>query len=707
ESTEVPSEDDASQAQPDPDQPDLEQPQPESPARLCADAAKGTEVEVCLRLAAQHPQEVNGIAAALRAHIDRASAPDRELLFALLTLLSEETGPEGARQLGELQDPRAAPPLVHAVETRELSTALVAVEVLANYREGFEPLCRWLLEKQTRLEVRVASARAFGLVGTTEAADFLVDTLRQPKLPAPLQSAIIETVEQTWPERVDELERHVSRDGTSWLVFGGAAGLGYSMAAAGHFGRANLAILGAGTGAVAGGTTGYVAGRAWPMEEADALFFVTSGVIGTTGGALVGGAISDDLDGSFWGGLAGEALGFGLGGGLRKLHRGSSGDSFEAILVSAGTATALGGGTAFVANNTGKGDPVLAVGAGMLAGVALGHAIAPSIKVRKADSGLILLSTTYGAVFGSLVPLELDSRRAGLPFTIGAIGALTGYGLSAPLNPGWDVIAGGYSGLLLGAGFGSGLGIVIEPEDINVVTGTALCAATVGAGLGVWATQTDPDPIDDRDVVLTSLAMAWTTWQSVGWAAYGEAKPRGWGAAILAPSTVGTALALSARELDVPVTNSAAATSIGLWGGYLSGVSAQLAGEDVLLFSLIGSDVGLVGGSFLMSPLVGTPPLVVGIADAGGVLGGSLCGLGVSFGTGDSDAILLGSLIGSGVGFTAGAILGTVLHRSGTTRNIAIHVPEPNLPGKWVVLPAAFPTSTGTAYGAQLEVHEW
>src|SRR5690348_4260411 len=77
-----------------------------SPARQCADAATGSEIDVCLRLAAEHPTDIDAISAALKAHIDRGSSADRDLLAAILMLESPDGGVAGARRLGELGDPR-------------------------------------------------------------------------------------------------------------------------------------------------------------------------------------------------------------------------------------------------------------------------------------------------------------------------------------------------------------------------------------------------------------------------------------------------------------------------------------------------------------------------------------------------------------------------------------------------------------------------
>jgi hypothetical protein len=698
-----------------------------STARLCADAAQGREVDVCLRLAAEHPEEADSIAAALRAHVDRAAGEDRDLLQALLLLLSDATGVEGARQLGALGDPRAVGPLTHAGENRVPEVAVAAAEGLAHYGEGLEPLTRWLTDRALPLEVRVASARSLGLLKASEGADAMVTALRSRGVPPPLRLAMVETLEQHFPERVAELEPQVNQDGTLWLAGSSAYALGYTLALAGYVGQAELAGLGAVTGAVAGGTAGWVAGRAWPMEASDAAFLTTNGVLGGTSGILIGSTIgrnnSQRTDSAWWGGLAGQAVGFSLGYGLRKVHPGTVGDSIEATLFAGGTAITTGTVVDFVRGWRSSFDegrvPVLAAGLGFAGGAAIGHAIAPSIDVAGNDGWMILLGAAYGTGVGILAPVTQDRR--GLPWAGLALGGIVGYGLSGFTDPTPDILFGGTIGMLYGGAIGAGLGLLADPYDNaegQAIRGAALTGATLGLGIGSFAGWRNPEPVNANDVVLTGLVTAWTTWQSVGWFNYSYPPPTLDGLFLLIPPAAGAATSALSPLLDVPMIYAFSGLSMGLWGGYLGGTLAELSGgrgDDILLWTLVGSDIGLAAGIGIAAPPLSIPPLVLGLADAFAVGGGAVFALGASFFVDPRaprgvDTILGASVGGMVVGFAGGALLGSVLHRSGQTRDVALALPipgAPELPGRWLLMPAAFPGEESTPYGAVLQVTEW
>lgn len=698
-----------------------------SAARQCADAARGREVDVCLQLAAEHPDQADSIAAALRAHVDRAAGEDRDLLQALLLLLSDATGEEGARQLGALGDPRAVGPLAHAGEHREIPVAVAAAESLSQYGEGLEPLSRWLTDRSLPVEVRVASARSLGRIGASEGADAMVTALRSRGVPPPLREAMVETLEEHFPERIGELERQVNQDGTVWLAGSGAFALGYGLALAGHVGRAELAALGAVTGGVAGGTAGWVAGRAWPMEAADAAFMASNGVLGGTSGILIGSTIglnsNQRTDAAWWGGLAGQAVGFGLGYGLRRIHPGTVDDAIEATFFAGGTAITAGTVVDFIRGWRSSFDdgkvPVLAAGLGFAGGAAIGHAIAPNIDVVDYDWWLIGLGNAYGTGVGVLAPVTQDRR--GLPWAGFALGGMVAYGLSGFTDPTPDILFGGTVGMLYGGVIGAGVGLLADPfanSGGNAIRGGALTGMTLGLGLGAFAGWRNPEPVNANDVVLTGLVTSWGTWQSAGWFNYAYPPPSLDGLFLLLPAAAGSATSLLSPLLDVPLIYSFSGLSMGLWGGYLGGTLSQLAGgrgDELLLWTLLGSDIGLVTGLAIAAPPLSIPPLVLGLADAGAVGGGAIFALGASFFVDPRaprgvDTILGASVGGMVVGFAGGALLGSVLHHSGKTRDVALAPPVPGLPrlpGRWVVAPAAFPGEESAAYGAVLQVTEW
>ncbi len=682
-----------------------------SPVKQCADARIGEEVEVCLRVAASNPDAVDAIAAALKAHIDRGTNADRELLGALLILLSDETGIRGTELLASLADPRAIQPLVHAAVHRELPVAVAAVAALAVYEEALAPLTRWIREDSVPKEVSLAAAKALGQVQSEEAADALVDTLRRPGIDSDLRRLMKEVVLASYPNRADELDGQVSVNGTPWLTAGSVWALGYSMTAAGHYGQTGFAELGAVTGGVAGGTAGYLYGRAWPVEAGDAAFIATSGFMGTVSGIFIGSGFEagDQTGHAYLGGLGGEVIGYGLGAALAKKHPGEARDAWEAAAVGALGGVAAGSAAGFAQQGSELRNPrpiTPAIGAGIAVGTIAGQIAAPHVDLSGRDGGMILASSAYGLTFGVLVPTG-DGFDAGLPSLGLSAGALTGYGLAGLLEPKPDVLAGALTGGAFGGFLGAGVVQMIAPNDIQAVEGSALLGVSAGMAGGGYFSHKNPDPIDDRDVVLTAMTTSWAAWQSTGWAVYAEVPSGPPGALYVIPAAIGATTASLSGELDIPVAHSTAATSLGLWGAYVGGVTAELGQADPLLYSLVGSDIGLVGGSVVMSPLVGTPPLVVGLADAGGVLGGSTGALGAAMATDDSDAILIASLIGSGVGLAGGAVLGGVWHKAGTNRNVAISLPTPKLPGRFSLSPARIQGKEDAVLGVRVRMDQW
>jgi hypothetical protein len=685
-------------------------------ARVCADAASGTEVEVCLKLAAENPDQTDAISAALRAHIDRDSSPDRELMLALLDLLSTEVdiATRGTRTLAALDDPRAIGPLVHAVEQRETPIALAAIDALATYPGGGSHLARWILDRGRSNDVRVRAAIALGQTGREDAADALIDSLRRKGLPGELRDAILATLRLNHPDRLDEVVRQISRDGTPWLTTTGAVSLGYTMAVAGRFGQPELAAIGAVAGLVAGGTVGYLAAQALPTEAADAAFISVNGVVGTAAGLSLGlGLDRDGLENAGLAGVVGNAAGLTLGVVLAPLHPGSVGDSLEAGLIGLATAGIVGGALDVGRQNglsdpdrTGRSPALIGVSIGLLAGTTFGHALAPGLRFEGQDWALIGLSTGVGAALGTFAPLAGNARGA-LPAVGTAAGLLAGIALAGTVDPTWDALGSGgggalYGGLILG---GTAEWITQDPQ----LTGAGiLVGGVLGMGLGGLLADIDQDPIDDRDVVLIVFATGWSAAVTGGVQEQVTGSPFSrLGPLLVVPSVTGAVVSALVPVLDVPVTHSSAATSLGLVGAYVGGTTGEVVADDPVLGALIGGNVALVTGSLLVSPFIGLPPTTVAMADAVGIVGAAGGFVVARLVNDDPDTQLIGGLVGAGVGFLGGAITGDALRRSGRTRNIAFAPRLPEIPGTVVLAPGIVPGAESAAVGAILTVEGW
>lgn len=684
-----------------------------SPVARCADAARGAEVEICLQLAVENPDQVDGIAAALRAHIAREGSPDQQLMLALLALIDDATAPDAAAQVAALGDRRGVPALVACAERRPAEVSGACIRAVARFEEGLAHLEGWLADDRRPTGLRIDAAAALGLVQSDAAADVLVDTLRRPGLPAALRQALLDTLDRAYPQRTDATDGQVATDGRVWLSLGGGYAMGFAMGAAGHFGQTDLAALGLVTGAVGGGTGGWLYGRAWPMEAGDAAYLTTSTVLGSAGGLLLGdGASPGNDDWVYGGGLLGLAGGAAVGVATRRLHAGSGLDAGEAVGVSAMAGLALGSGALVLQRSdptrdgsgpTGPRIPSLAAGIGVLGGAAAGHLTAPSVDLEARDWGTIALATGFGAAATALVPLSDPADRAPLVGLGVGVGSLVGYGLAAPLDLPADIQGAAWAGGLYGGVFGAGAGMLYDPESAAPAYG-ALVGATAGMiGAGGLA-RLDPEPLDDRDIVLVGLTTAWVGGQAAGWATVAQpANPRQNGWFLVVPAAVAGGVAAATPVVDIPVPQSMAATSVGLWGAYVGGVSAELTQnrDRSLGWSLVGANIGLGTGALAMSPVVGASPVVLAVADAGGVVGGSVVALGAAFATDQPDRILAASLVGSGVGFTTGAIIGASWKKGGT-RDMA-RMPVRTRPVRLLVRPDMGPDRMGLA----LEVQEW
>lgn len=683
-----------------PAQPVPQGPQGPTPARQCADAAAGSEVEVCLRVAVENPAAVEEVVAALLAHIDRFQTPDRTLLDAVL-LLSTNRAVEGARLLGALNDPRAVPVLFGVADGHGAPEVVdAAIAALSSYPQAIPELGSWLVDRDRPLAVRLAVSTSLGEARAPRAAEELQDALRR-RLPPALTARIADTLVAYYGASLDALDLPPSTDGAPWLAAAWSAGLAYAGGTAGHFGVTELAPAGALTGAVTGASVGWLYARTWPMEAGDAATIATLGMGGAAAGTLIGaGLASPDAerpaDVPLLVGLGGEAVGFTLGVAVERVFGRDStgGDAVEAAILGGIAATgAEAAGLYLRANGT---ETRRAIGSGLavIGGLTLGEIVAPGFTIRD-GAGWVASGAVFGFAGGMLTPIGPNDRTL-LPVATAAGGASLGFVFGAAHAP-QDALIGGATGGVFGAGIGVGSGLLAAPASPDLARGLGLAGMLAGYAVGFGVARADPDPIDDRDVAIAMAAGGWAAWDAFAFTAIlanrsrltttgtdtaDGTSTRSIGAVLLASSiAAGGASALN-LALDIPVPHTLSASSIGLFGGYAGAAIGDLVGVGPFVLSLPLSNVGWFGGAVLVSPLIGAPPLVIGIADTGGALGAAFAATTAGLLTKDQDAVVLASLGGASVGVVVGGVLGERWHRSGTRRDIALGVPAPRgLPG--------------------------
>ncbi len=697
------------------------EPQQEPPPVLDADGllalceAGDAPSQECLDALQRQPELLGSVLQALRGQ----KKTEVELLEALLLLLSKETGTLAVERLAALGDERAIKPLVHAARTRELPVATAAVGALARFERSLALLTRIVDDETLPLEVRQAAVESLGDMQSAAAADALVALLgEERRLPRDLRSSILTVIRSQYPQRAAEVQDEVTRRGTGWLMVGGAGALGYSLGAVGHFGQADLEPLGVATGVLAGGTLGLVTSKRLAIEVDDAAFLTASGLYGTTGGILVGCAVDWD-DGCWIGGLLGGLAGYGRGALFMDEDPGTQVDAWEAMVLASSLGLTAGMGAASVYVSTTGGDPErgisLSWGLGLLLGIGAGQAVAPHVDLTGGDIGQMTLGATYGGFAGGLLG---GDEIGGFSLWTGAgAGTMAAYGLAVPLELGGDAVFCGYAGLGLGSMVGLGTGMLISDltatelyraEDAPRFA--ALIGGSAGLGLAVPLAMRNPNGVRANDVVFTSLVTGWTVWQNTGWGYQLETDEKWMGMNFLVPAAVGSAAALASPAVDITVGKTLAASSLGLWGAYGGAVAADLAGSsDALAWSLVASDVGLGAGVLLLSPWLGTSPLVVGLADAGGVIGATSGGMIVALVTGDREPILAATLVGAGLGALGGSLAGMAAERKQGERSRALLLPKPrlNLPGHWSLTPATVSDGDSAGPGLALQVRDW
>ena len=640
---------------------------------------------------------------------------DASLLRGLLQLLSADGGVRGAEALGMLGDPRAVWALEDSVEHRPQAVAQAAAWALGSFPEAAPALAGWVRDITRPDVVRVAAAQALGRLGQPEAADTIVRALGDRTTSESLRAGLREVLAKAFPDRLAEADQQVRRSGTAWLMAGGAAGTGYALAATGHFGQSGLEAVGAVTGGMGGATLGWVLGRTQPMEGGQAAFLSTSGIVGLTGGTMLGPMLAPgDEDMPWITGLLGGVVGYGAGIGLHTQYRGNPEQAAGGVAVGATSAVFLGSTATFLDQqgvSLPDNAPIGFAGLGLLGGTAIGQATTSIAGTDAHDAGTIVLAGSYGTFVGAVVPLG-GTARSSLPLVGMSGGALLAYGLSPVVDLANDVNLGAGTGVAFGAIAGWGAGKLARPRgDDTMRRATTLLAGTAGGVLGGALAARTPGGIEGDDVVITTISTGWATWQVNGWMQATHANPDLNGLRSLVPAAVGGATAIASPRLNVRAGDSLCATSLGAWGGYLGAVSAQLAHTDSatqLGLALATSDAGLLGGALLMSPLVHASPTVVGVADAGGVLGGSTAALITTLFTADNtDVILAASLVGSGLGAGGGALVGRSLDRSAPEAQVRLLPRLPAMPQGLHAGPAFLPTDGGGAWGARMSLDGW
>ncbi len=483
--------------------------------------------------------------------------------------------------------------------------------------------------------------------------------------------------------------------------------------------RVRLAGTGTATGLVAGSAGGWIYGRVRPTEARTAAFVASSGAAGITSGALIGASFGEFADDGAWvGSTFGNVIGFGLGAAFRNHPTRSTGDVWEANVVAGALSLAGATGTTFIRkgrwqervqpDESGIRWGSLGAGIGLGLGAIAGHATAPSLRLDKEDLYFIGLTGAYGLGVGLAAPIP--GLRRGLPVAGMTTGILVGYAVSGFANPQPDSIVGATTGALYGGAVATGLGFLVDQDgasDGAIPRGFALVGSGIGLLAGSAIATENPEFLDPADIVFVSLVTGVSALHAGAlWSALAPPfRQRGW--FIVAPAAISTLAAVTTPLVDVPTEYSFTATSIGAWSGLFAyGGVAALDGlrRDRFLWTMVAADTGIIVGLLVGAPPVNLPPLVVALADAGGLIGGGVTALGTALvvdgaDPNRNDRIVVAGIAGAAVGITAGATIGFVVRATGERRDIAIRLPGIRVPGRWTALPTALSGDQGVFPG--------
>ncbi len=637
---------------------------------------------------------------------------DEALLAALLKLHGEQRI-AGIASLVATRDPRAVPVLVDLVETlragRVVDSATLA---LASFPEGPPVLGGWVVDRQLPTSTRIAAARALGAAHSGIAAQALLDATASPGVAGSLRAAVMDTLKTGYPDQV-AAAKHVSDAGSvAWTTIGFGSGLGYGVATLGHFGRTRLEGLGATAGAVGGATGGWFYARRRPTTVGDASYVTLSEWAGASGGMLIASGTgphdSTQADHVWVGGLIGLAAGTGTGLATAGIQQGSGHDAWETgILTGVGVATVSTGYNFFTQGTHPRVGNVTVAGIATLGGFAGASIASPNVDLHGADMGFVALGTAWGAVVGGWLPLPAGTYRFGLPVTTGGVAGVAAWSLAPTYDRPADELLGGFLGLGFGTAIGGGISILAAPDTRTQPSGWGpVAGATGGLISGIALANLDPGTVDGSDLVWGGLATGWVGWQTAGWIRVSQPWDReNAGIAVTVVGATGAACGVVSRWTRVPYAASLTMASTALWGTYIGAATAHISHRNPLEAALIGGDIGLGVGTVGLIPDLEVAPVVVGIADIGGVVVGGTTTLIAGLASRDPNALLAASLIGAGVGTAGGALVGL---KVGSGHHVALGLPHLDPPGLWGMTPLVSVAEDGRPiYGATVMGVGW
>jgi hypothetical protein len=610
-----------------------------------------------------------------------AAPPGLEADQALLGRLRRLTDPADAKgraaaagELGESRDARAIAPLIHAVGTdRDGAVRGAAIKALGKYPTDAsrEALARVLGAGGGAAPERVAATEALGAHGSRAGADALWK--HRGEATSEVGKAIRRVLAEKHPELWAEwsaAEPSLDQRGRLALVPWMALHGGFFMTALADVAGGDPSFLSFVGGSTLGGLTAYLLTRKTEITHAQSLWLGSTATWGLLSGVNVAGAADiEDSDAFTLVVVGGQVAGLGAGLLTARGLPYSTGDVSYIDAAGVAGAAAAGGGLLLAADADLSDDTHFAlVQAGITAGLLTGGLVTRGLTLTAGDSLTIAAATTAGAWAGGWTPpLVAGEDPEGEDIGGGILlGAATGFALgtvmSQHLDPEPRQVGAAMLGGIWGTSIGGGTALLLRHDaSTRLAAGLVQAGGAVGLAAGAYGSRGPAFSPGQR--ALTLFGMTWGAWQGAGFSAISaDHESQVVGGTLFGFGAGGTAAAVAGRWVKPDRLDVVLFASGGIWGGWLAGWAAHVAdkqggdlsGDDILMATLLASDVGLLLTGLALSSPVGVSQTRLGWINAAG-LGGM--GLGTSVAAVLTDDVAEGNLVGSAIGLVAGVIV--------------------------------------------------
>ncbi|MCB9744497.1 MAG: HEAT repeat domain-containing protein [Alphaproteobacteria bacterium] len=621
-----------------------------------------------------------------------------------------------AEALGALADPQLIPFFYNAVHAGPPAVKRAAIEALRSTPTAeVTPIASWALQRGTE-DLSRAAMQLLADIPEDAAADVLYAYAMAPDTEEPLREAAVEALQLGHADYLAERGmpqpplRKAGGEALIGVAANGVAG-GILLSSIGVWGRSDIGVvIGAVGGALVGAGTGATYALTRPVTLSHSLQY--AGGVGW--GLELGVLTTQAIYGDEWGGsrdsvgalLRATGVAAGATGAYLRFKKDVDPVDVTELNLSMLLGQQLGFGAAHLALDRGYGyegawdldtqPRMLSALGGTAAGAAVGLALRDRWELDEDDLTFAAVTGAELLWVGAWLPMAIDERgHMGAPRFAWAAGTSAALAFSEFADPSLARTGSMAYGFTAGTAFGAGLPMLAQREGVQPAAASMLALGALGGGLGyAVGERLDMDP---GSYATLMVGIPLTIAQASGYSfvlyerdVLNDTQPVGF---ILTASGAGAAGLLGLTQFIQPSSGQAIVTGSGAawgaWYGVLVPVAAgaELDPDQLMLSTLLVSDLGLAGAAILQSPAVGLQPRSTLLPQLGGVSGATLGALGAALVTGDGEVIAGGAVLGSLLGFGGGALLEVNQAKKRQTRtSLSLPRPDVDLPGQWSVM---------------------